>query len=30
MNIYKNFLNKKDFKKIQLEIMSDYIPWYYQ
>ena len=29
MNIYKNFLPKKHFKKIQSEIMSDYIPWYY-
>jgi len=29
MNIYKNFLNKKDLKKIKEVIMSDYFPWYY-
>ncbi len=29
MNIYKNFLDKKDFKNIQSQIMSDYMPWYF-
>ena len=29
MNIYKNFLPKKTFKKIQSELMSDQMPWYF-
>tara|TARA_R100001509_G_C4822563_1_gene200350 strand:+ start:159 stop:638 length:480 start_codon:yes stop_codon:yes gene_type:complete len=30
MNIYKNFLPKKDFKKIQDRMMGDYFPWYFK
>ena len=29
MNIFKNFLPKKDFNKLKNYIMSDYFPWYY-
>lgn len=29
MKIYKNFLSKEDFKKIESIIMGDYMPWYY-
>jgi hypothetical protein len=29
MNIYKKFLPKKTFKKIQSYLMSDYFPWYF-
>jgi hypothetical protein len=29
MNIYKNFLNKKDFKILESKIMGDTFPWYY-
>jgi len=29
MKIYKNFLSKEDFKKIESTIMGDYMPWYY-
>ena len=29
MKIYKDFLSKKDFKKIESVIMGDYMPWYY-
>ena len=29
MNIYKNFLNKEDFKKIEYIIMSDSMPWFF-
>ena len=29
MNIYKNFLSKKDFKKIKSTMMGPYFPWYY-
>ena len=29
MNIYKNFLPKKDFNKLKNYVMSDYFPWYY-
>ena len=29
MNTYKNFLEKKDFNKIQSFIMSNIMPWYY-
>lgn len=29
MKIFKNFLNKEDFKKIQSVIMGEYMPWYY-
>jgi len=29
MNIYKNFLDKKDFKKLKSFLMSDQMPWYY-
>ena len=29
MNIYKNFLSKKDFKKIKSFIMGNHFPWYY-
>ena len=29
MNIYKNFLDKKEFAKVKEKIMSDYMPWYF-
>ena len=29
MNIYKNFLEKNDFNKIQSVIMSDSMPWFF-
>ncbi len=29
MNIYKNFLDKKDFKNLKDKIMGDYMPWYF-
>tara|TARA_R100001244_G_scaffold17272_2_gene18650 strand:+ start:339 stop:821 length:483 start_codon:yes stop_codon:yes gene_type:complete len=30
MNIYKNFINKKNFNKINCALLSDYFPWYYK
>ena len=30
MNIYKNFINKKKFNKINCALLSDYFPWYYK
>lgn len=30
LKIYKNFLNKKDFKNISDLVVSDYFPYYYQ
>ena len=29
MNIYKNFLPKKDFLNFKKEITSEYFPWYF-
>tara|TARA_Y100000114_G_C11610642_1_gene254948 strand:+ start:152 stop:628 length:477 start_codon:yes stop_codon:yes gene_type:complete len=29
MNIYKNFLNEKDFKVLESKMMGDTFPWYY-
>ena len=29
MNIYKNFLSKKEFKKIKSTMMGPYFPWYF-
>ena len=29
MNIYKNFLSKKEFKQLEDRIMGDNMPWYY-
>tara|TARA_R100000664_G_C2742867_1_gene131081 strand:+ start:550 stop:1026 length:477 start_codon:yes stop_codon:yes gene_type:complete len=29
MNIYKNFLDKKDFKNLKDKIMGDYMPWFF-
>jgi hypothetical protein len=29
MNIYRNFLNKEDFKKIEYIIMSNSMPWFF-
>tara|TARA_R100000152_G_C6581987_1_gene45524 strand:+ start:24 stop:500 length:477 start_codon:yes stop_codon:yes gene_type:complete len=29
MNIYKNFLDKKDFKKLKDKITGQYMPWYF-
>ena len=29
MNIYKNFLDKKDFEKLKDKIMGQYMPWYF-
>jgi hypothetical protein len=29
MNIYTNFLSKKDFKVLESVILSDIMPWYF-
>ena len=29
MNIYKNFLDKKDFKNLKDKIMGEYMPWFF-